>query len=174
MFDRYRDPGAMTLLRDLLLAAFVAAAAAKIPGTSEPRNIQELLEAQPRLHTLVSAGDQAKFAAALQESTADIDAVGLQGMTALTMAATLCRPQLAQMLIEAGADATVQKGLRTVGFRNEAMWSALVRLPLRLRPALHARAARAARAAHAARAARAARPRAASPCPAPACAPCSG
>ena len=164
----------MTLLRDLLLAAFVAAAAAKIPGTSEPRNIQELLEAQPRLHTLVSAGDQAKFAAALQESTADIDAVGLQGMTALTMAATLCRPQLAQMLIEAGADATVQKGLRTVGFRNEAMWSALVSLPLRLRPALHARAARAARAAHAARAARAARPRAARPCPAPACAPCSG
>ena len=61
----------------------------------------------------------------LKQKGTDINQVGLQGFTALHMAAHNGFPDIVHMLIKAGASVNVQKGLRKSGFENVAGWAPL-------------------------------------------------
>ena len=123
-----------------LLGLLAATARAQV---TQPRNVESLKNQQPCLVEVVRDGDlmnvQELFRAwddgALtwsngvstwkQGDSKDVNVVGLQGFTALHMAAHNGHVEIAKLLLTRGANPRQQKGLNKAGFVNEAGWSPL-------------------------------------------------
>ncbi len=123
-----------------LLGFFAVAVRAQV---TQPRNVDSLKNQQPCLVQVVTDGDlmnvQELFRAwddgALnwsngvstwkQGDSKDVNIVGLQGFTALHMAAHNGHVEIAKLLLSRGANPKQQKGLNKPGFVNEAGWSPL-------------------------------------------------
>ena len=121
-------------------AAMVALAAAQV---GQPRNVEKLKGEQPPLVQVVTDGDLMNVQELLrafedgamtwsngaatwkQGMSTDVNIVGLQGFTALHMAAHNGHVEIARLLLSKGANPKHQKGLNKPGFVNEAGWSPL-------------------------------------------------
>lgn len=124
----------------VLLGCLAATTRAQV---TQPRNVESLKNQQPCLVEVVRDGDlmnvQELFRAwddgALnwsngvstwkQGDSKDVNVVGLQGFTALHMAAHNGHVEIAKLLLSRGANPRQQKGLNKAGFVNEAGWSPL-------------------------------------------------
>ena len=125
------------------LALLLAAPLASHGQVTQPRNVESLKNKQPCLVQVVTDGDmmnvQELFRAwddgALTWSNGastwkdgdskDVNIIGLQGFTALHMAAHNGHIEIAKLLLSKGANVKQQKGLTKPGFVNEAGWSPL-------------------------------------------------
>jgi ankyrin repeat protein len=119
-------------------SALFGTAAAQV---GQPRNIDSLKAKQPAIVQVCSEGDVGHAKDLLRawkdgaltwsdgvsvwkpENGKDINEVGLQGFTALHMAAHNGDKDIVDLLIQNGADVNKQKGLNKVGFKNEAGWA---------------------------------------------------
>ena len=91
----------------------------------QPKDIEDLKEQQPPVVQAASDGNNYALSDLLAQPGADVNVVGLQGFTALHMAAHNGYADIVHLLIKAGANVNVQKGLRKVGFENVAGWAPL-------------------------------------------------
>ena len=107
-----------------LLAATLAPLLSTAAGqVNQPKNIEALKDQQPAIVQAASDGNNYLLEDLLKQDGTDINVVGLQGFSALHMAAHNGYPDIVHMLIKAGASVNLQKGLRKPGFENVAGWA---------------------------------------------------